>query len=127
LTLDIDLKKYIDLSKLNTRYNFQTERPGKTLFSVRIIDTTRQYVEQLRTQFDFSKLYSLFQRKDFNFCFDALNGIAGPYAMEIFGNIFKCNPKNLFICIPKQDFGGLRPDPNLFDAENLVKIIWRRQ
>lgn len=52
----------------------------------------------------------LFGREDFKFTFDAMNGIAGPYAKEIFGELLKCDVNLLKNCVPKPDFGGV----NLF-------------
>jgi len=38
--------------------------------------------------FDFDLIKTLFKRNDFEFIFDGLNGISGPYALEIFNKIF---------------------------------------
>ena len=65
----------------------------------------------------------LIQREDFHFVFDALNGIAGPYASRIFGGELGVSSENLLNCVPKPDFGGLHPDPNLTYAPNLVKLM----
>lgn len=38
----------------------------------------------MRNTFDFTKIKKLFERKDFTFRFDGMNGIAGPYAKTLF-------------------------------------------
>ena len=55
--------------------------------------------------------------------FDAMHGVAGPYATRIFADILKVNEKELMNCNPLEDFGGLHPDPNLIYAKNLVNIM----
>ena len=77
----------------------------------------------LKTVFNFDLIRKLIQRSDFNFVFDALNGIAGPYATRIFGEELGVDQANLLNCVPKPDFGGLHPDPNLTYAANLVKLM----
>ena len=52
-----------------------------------------------------------------------MNGIAGPYAKEIFGKLLKVDEKSLANCTPLEDFGGIHPDPNLVYAKELVQIM----
>ena len=61
----------------------------------------------MKDQFDFKTLKTLFEREDFKFTFDGMNGISGPYAKEIFGELLKCNKNLLKNCEPKPDFGGV--------------------
>ena len=51
-----------------------------------------------------------------------MNGVAGPYAQEIIGNLLGC-PSSLMRCIPLEDFGGHHPDPNLTYAKELVELL----
>lgn len=51
-------------------------------------------------------------------CFDGMHGVAGPYANNIFGEIF--GVKDLMRCNVLPDFGGGHPDPNLTYAAELV-------
>lgn len=74
----------------------------------------------MESLYDFKLIQQLLARKDFHFCFDGLNGIAGPYAKEIFINKLGASPDCLANCDPKPDFGGLHPDPNLVYAKDLV-------
>jgi len=69
--------------------------------------------------FDFDQIKSLINRPDFTMCFDAMHGVAGPYANKIFGDIFGIS--DLMRCDVLPDFGGGHPDPNLTYAAELVK------
>ena len=137
----------LDISK-TTIYNFEEKDNSNHTFSVEVIDPVDEYLNLLKqskfglclrgfggkcnreielmglgTVPDFELIQTLIQRDDFNFVFDALNGIAGPYASRIFGNELGVSNENLLNCIPKPDFGGLHPDPNLTYAPNLVKLM----
>lgn len=57
-------------------------------------------------------------RPEFTMCFDAMHGVAGPYANKIFGEIF--GQTDLMRCNVLPDFGGCHPDPNLTYAKELV-------
>jgi phosphoglucomutase len=96
------------------------EQDGKIRkIPIEIESTTKRYVEEMQKLFDFDLIKTLFQRKDFEFVFDALNGISGPYALAIFNEIFKVPLENLDKCHPLPDFGGIHPDPNLVHAKDL--------
>ena len=74
----------IDLSTPNT-YTFPAAEQGGTPFQVIVVDPTEEYTALMQTVFDFEKLKVLLQRSDFTFVYDALSGIAGPYAHRLFG------------------------------------------
>ena len=100
------------------------EKDGKThTIKIEIENTTSHYVKEMKELFDFDLIKTLFARKDFHFVFDGLHGISGPYAIEIFHNIFGVDMKNLYNCNTLPDFGGFHPDPNLVHAKNLVSIM----
>lgn len=86
---------------------------------MKVIDATENYVSQMRELFDFEKIRKLIERPDFSMCFDGMHGVAGPYALKIFGEIF--GVKDLMRCNVLPDFGGGHPDPNLTYAADLVK------
>lgn len=91
---------------------------------IEIIDSTKDYVEMVKSIFDFELIKSFINNTPtFSFLFDSLNGVTGPYGKAIF--IDELNlPLN---CIqnykPLEDFGGLHPDPNLTYAKTLVEKV----
>lgn len=103
----------VDLSKLGTKQfgNFQVE----------VIDSVDDYLKLLKTIFDFDSLKKLFERPDFTFLSDSLNGVTGPYCKRIFVDELKAPLESLRNYEPKPDFGGGHPDPNLTYASTLVK------
>jgi phosphoglucomutase len=91
--------------------------------SVEIIHSTKDYVEFMKEIFDFDLIKAfLAKHSDFKVLFDALSGVTGPYGIEIFEKELglKGSTQN---CIPKPDFGGHHPDPNLVYAKSLVDAV----
>jgi phosphoglucomutase len=91
--------------------------------SVEIVHSTEDYVAFMKEIFDFDLIKSfLTQHSDFKVLFDALNGVTGPYGIDIFEKELglKGSTQN---CIPQPDFGGLHPDPNLVYAKTLVEAV----
>lgn len=103
--------------------NSKIELEDKTFFEVVIEPTTELYVKKMQELFNFEKLKTLFERKDFKFVFDCMHGVSGPYALAIFNKILNVPESNLYNCDILPDFGGLHPDPNLVYAKNLVKVM----
>ena len=60
----------------------------------------------------------------FKFAFDAMNAVTGPYAVKIFEQILGAPKGSVRNFIPKPDFGGLHPDPNLIYAKHLVDEMY---
>ncbi|XP_071952192.1 phosphoglucomutase-1-like [Antedon mediterranea] len=94
-------------------------------FVVEIIDSVSDYVEYMKKIFNFSELKAYLSNptKPFKIVADAMHGVVGPYATRIF-----CDELGLPIdicinCIPKNDFGGHHPDPNLTYAADLVTLM----
>ena len=92
-------------------------------FTVEVISSTEDYVNKLRTIFDFEAIKELIKRPDFSIVYDSMHGVAGPYVRKIFGEIFEVPEGNLINSTPLEDFGGGHPDPNLIYAHDLVKIM----
>jgi phosphoglucomutase len=96
---------------------------GFSQFTVEVIDSTQNYVELMRTLFNFEDLKALVQREDFSLVFDGMHGASGPYAKVILSDILGVPAENLLRCNVLTDFGGHHPDPNLTYAEELVKLM----
>ncbi|KAG0682760.1 Phosphoglucomutase-2 [Pichia californica] len=107
----------IDLTKIGSTFYDSIE--------VEIIDSTKDYVEMVKSIFDFNLIKSFINsnKNDFKFLFDALNGVTGPYGKAIFIDELGLPINSIQNYIPKIDFGGLHPDPNLTYAKTLVDKV----
>ena len=106
----------VDLSTIGTRSYGPLE--------VEIIDSTTDYVSMLKDIFDFALIKEFLQtHKDFKVLFDALSGVTGPYGVAIFEKELGLPSSSTQNCIPKPDFGGGHPDPNLTYAHSLVEAV----
>ena len=56
--------------------------------------------------------------------FDAMNAVTGPYGKRIFEEILGAAPGSVINAVPKPDFGGLHPDPNMVYAKELIGIMY---
>jgi len=88
---------------------------------VEVIDPAEDYLQVLRSQFNFEALKKLIARDDFDFVFDAMYGVAGAYAKKLFVEELGASEESLMRDEVKEDFGGDHPDPNLTYAKELVK------
>ncbi len=92
--------------------------------TVEIIDPVADYADLMMELFDFPAISALFKSPDFNFLFDGMHAVTGPYAKEIFCQHLGATEKSLLNCTVKPDFGGGHPDPNLKYAKELVKAMF---
>lgn len=91
---------------------------GETL--VEVIDPVTDYADLMEQIFDFDKIKSLFSSGLFSICFDAMHAVTGPYAREIFEKRLAAGTNSVINKIPREDFAGGHPDPNLIYAKELV-------
>ncbi|KAG8637528.1 phosphoglucomutase, cytoplasmic [Manihot esculenta] len=89
-------------------------------FDVEVFDSASDYVKLMKSIFDFESIRKLLSSPKFTFCYDALHGVAGAYAKRIFVEELGAQESSLLNCVPKEDFGGGHPDPNLTYAKELV-------
>jgi len=101
-------------------YEYMVE--GNT-FTVEVIDPCEDYVELMKTIFDFDQIKTLLAGKDFNILMNSLHGATGPYAEKIFLDEFGCPPSSCIKTNVLPDFGGGHPDPNLTYAADLVTAM----
>ncbi|KAK9762857.1 hypothetical protein K7432_010995 [Basidiobolus ranarum] len=95
-------------------------------FSVEIVDSVADYVEMSKDIFDFPKIKEFFKkRSDFKVLFDGMHGVTGPYGQRIFVEELALPSSSIMNCVPKEDFGGGHPDPNLTYAHELVERVER--
>ncbi|KAN0063528.1 Phosphoglucomutase-2 [Thecaphora frezii] len=101
---------------------------GSTSFGalqIEIIDQVKDYVAYLGTIFDFDLIKRFLHSSDFTVRFDALHGVTGPYGRALFVEAFGLPESSIQNCVPKEDFGGGHPDPNLTYAKSLVDAVER--
>lgn len=103
---------------LSTTTTFKCEET-----EVEIIDPYVDYIDLMKSIFDFSKLKEL-ATSSFRFVFDAMNGVTGPYAKKIFEEELGAPLGTVLNSTPLEDFGGLHPDPNLIYAKSLVDLMY---
>ncbi|BFG17251.1 hypothetical protein CerSpe_035250 [Prunus speciosa] len=89
-------------------------------FDVDVFDSASDYVKLMKSIFNFESIRKLLSSPKFTFCYDALHGVAGAYAKRIFVEELGAKESSLLNCVPKEDFGGGHPDPNLTYAKELV-------
>lgn len=88
-----------------------------------IIDPVQDYADLMEHLFDFAQIRQLFTSGLLSMCFDAMHAVTGPYAKEIFEKRLSSNISAVINGIPKQDFAGGHPDPNLAHATDLLKVL----
>ena len=89
-----------------------------------IIDPVADYAEMMAKLFDFDLIKRLFQIGKFKMRYDAMNAVTGPYAKYILEGVLKAPEGTVVNAVPKEDFGGLHPDPNLVYAHTLVEEMF---
>ncbi len=105
----------VDLSKIGVQKLGDME--------IEVIDSLKDYIDMMQNIFDFEAIRKLFAG-GFTMRFDAMNAVTGPYALKIFEEILGAPEGSVINYIPKEDFGGLHPDPNLIYAKDLVDLMW---
>ncbi|CAF3356458.1 unnamed protein product [Rotaria socialis] len=112
----------IDLLTLG-KHSYEIE--GRSIpFEIEIIDSVDDYVQLMKSIFDFDKIRNLLNgdKGKFPIMINALSGVMGPYVLRIFHE--ELNAKEVVTvknCENLEDFGGHHPDPNLTYAHELVE------
>lgn len=86
---------------------------------VEVIDPVADYAAVMRELFDFELLRGMF-RRGFSMRVDAMNAVGGPYARAILEGELGAPAGTVVNAEPLEDFGGLHPDPNPVNAEDLI-------
>lgn len=106
----------IDLDRLGLQ---QVEQ-----MQVEVIDPVADYAAVMRELFDFELLRGMFAR-GFRMRVDAMNAVGGPYARAILEGELGAPMGTVVNAEPLEDFGGLHPDPNPVNAEDLIAHMAR--
>jgi len=88
---------------------------------VEIIDPVADYQSLMTSLFDFPAIRALFA-SGFRIRFDAMSAVTGPYARAILEDALGAAPGSVINAVPKPDFGGHHPDPNLVHARALFEL-----
>lgn len=86
---------------------------------VEVIDPVADYAAVMRELFDFDLLRGMFKR-GFTLRVDAMNAVGGPYAKAILEGELGAAEGSVVNAVPLEDFGGLHPDPNPVNAQDLI-------
>jgi len=91
---------------------------------VEVIDPVADYAALMRELFDFDLLRGMFAR-GFTMRVDAMCAVGGPYAQAILEGELGAPRGTVVNAQPLEDFGGLHPDPNPVNAEDLIAHMAR--
>ncbi len=86
---------------------------------VEVIDPVADYAGLMAQCFDFAAIRRLFAG-GFRMRFDAMSAVGGPYAKAIIEGQLGAPAGTVVNAEPLEDFGGLHPDPNPVNAEDLI-------
>lgn len=128
------LSQKISTYKIVPNLDCEIDKPGEQTFQVdgkkfvvNVIESTENYVELMKSIFDFGVLRELVQglngRKKCNVLIDSMNGVTGIYVRQIFIDELGALEKNCRRIIPLDNFGEIHPDPNLTYAKELVDAV----
>jgi phosphoglucomutase len=101
------------------------EAPGTARIgsmAVEILDGVSDYVALMERLFDFDRIASLL-KGDFRMAFDAMHAVTGPYASRLLEGPLGAPAGTVRNGIPREDFGGGHPDPNLTYAHDLAALL----
>ncbi len=87
---------------------------------IEVIDPVADYAALMRELFDFDLMRGMFAR-GFRMRFDAMSAVGGPYARAILEGELGAPRGTVVNGEPLEDFGGLHPDPNPVNAEDLIR------
>ncbi|KAJ5887991.1 Phosphoglucomutase [Penicillium taxi] len=112
---------YVDVPAVDTT-TIGTKTYGP--LEVEIVHSTTDYLTMMKEIFDFDLIKEfLTSHKDFKVLFDGMHGVTGPYGEDIFVKELGLPASSIMNCVPKEDFGGGHPDPNLVYAHELVEAV----
>jgi len=114
--------RVIDSYRILDRGDLDLDRDGDHGYGatrVTVFDPLADSAALMEELFDYQALRALF-RGGFRMVFDAMHGVTGPYAHHLLEGRLGAAPGTVVRGDPREDFGGLHPDPNLVHAADLV-------
>ncbi len=99
--------------------------PGRSRLGamvVEVIDPVADYRALMADLFDFEAIGRLFE-SGFRMRFDAMHAVTGPYAVAIIEQTLGAPRGSVVNAVPRPDFGGGHPDPNLVHAKDLYDLM----
>ncbi len=87
--------------------------------TVEVIDPVADYAAVMRELFDFELIRRMF-KNGFTMRMDTMSAVGGPYAKAILEGELGAPAGTVVNGEPLEDFGGLHPDPNPVNAEELI-------
>jgi phosphoglucomutase len=90
--------------------------------TVEIIDPVQDYAELMEELFDFAAIRSAVAG-GLTMAFDAMHAVTGPYAVELLETRLGFAVGTVRNAVPREDFGGGHPDPNLVHAHELYALM----
>jgi phosphoglucomutase len=103
------------------------ETPGEQAIdgvTVQIIDPVDDYAQLMEHLFDFNLIRAALLSGAITVKFDAMHAVTGPYAKRIIEDKLQAVTGSVINGIPREDFGGGHPDPNLVYARELAQIMY---
>jgi phosphoglucomutase len=91
--------------------------------AVQVIDPVADYADLMRSLFDFDAIRRLLA-SGFRLRLDAMWAVGGPYARALLEGELGAPPGTVVNAEPREDFGGLHPDPNPVNAADLIAQMY---
>jgi len=91
--------------------------------AVEVIDPVADYADLMRSVFDFAAIRRLLA-SGFRLRLDAMWAVGGPYARALLEGELGAPPGTVVHAEPREDFGGLHPDPNPVNAADLMAHLY---
>jgi phosphoglucomutase len=101
------------------------DRPGPVTLGdtrIEVIDPVADYAALMQQLFDFERIRALLTNGTFRMRFDAMHAITGPYATRLLEDMLGAPRGSVLNGVPREDFGGGHPDPNLVHAHEVVAL-----
>jgi len=121
--------KMIDHYKILRHPDIDLDRTGSQSLGgmrVEVIDPVADYADLMAELFDFDQIRRAVAG-GLTLRFDAMHAVTGPYACEIFEKRLGFATGSVINTIPREDFGGLHPDPNPTSARDLYDLMMSPQ